>query len=234
MKIKNLVAASAVAFMSLGFFSAPASATIIQYKLVSNNVLGSGLYGLVTLDNAINAGAVTVNVLLATGYTFAATSNGSGSGSNKYPFVFNLNKDADPGSIVFSKTAPVATQAGISVNPPLTVTNTQTPFGEFTNGITYTGANGTLPYNDLDFILSGSTFNNFIVSTATNAGQLGGYLFSADVSLNGTTFTVATGNGIDPVRNPNGDPTTPVPEPTTLALLGLGLVSFAVASRRKN
>jgi hypothetical protein len=157
-----------------------------------------------------------VDVLLAAGYTFAVT-------GSKYPFAYSLSNNASATNMVFTDTSPLSTTPGTLVSTAGTLT--QTPFGEFTDAITL-NANGTTIYNKLDFTLAGTTLQNFILSTATNNGQQGGYLLSADVSIRGNTFTVATSDQTIPS-------TGRVPEPATIALLGLGLLGFAVSRRRQ-
>lgn len=217
MKTKSSIAALALMVAAFVGINAPASATII-YTLNVDSGGTAGNYGTVTLDNTTTVGSILVDVLLASGYTFSVT-------GSKNPFAFSLNNNASATGITFTRTSPLATTSGSFITS--SGTQRQVPFGEFKDAITLSD-NGTTIYNKLDFTLAGTALQNFILSTATNNGQPGGYLLSADVSLRGNTFTVAT-TGDNGVTVSNGH----VPEPATLALLGLGLLGFAVSRRRQ-
>jgi hypothetical protein len=215
MKTKFRIVAFALMFAAFAGLSARANANVI-YALNVDSSFAGGTFGTVTLDNTTTAGSILVDVLLASGYTFSVT-------GSKNPFAYSLSTTAAATNMVFTDTSPVSTKAGILV--ATSGTQTQVPFGEFTDAITMVD-NGTTIYNKLDFKLAGTTLQDFIASTETNNGQLGGYLFSADVSFRGNTFTVA--------NNPTIPATGHVPEPATVALLGLGFLGFAVSRRRQH
>jgi len=107
-----------------------------------------------------------------------------------------------------------------------------TPYGLFTDVLEFKdGIGGGLSANigtPLNFSVAqaGITLDAFTMSGPRNGGQPGGYTFAADVGF------VASGNtgGVAVIGR---DTPTSVPEPVSIALLGLGLAGIGMARRRK-
>jgi hypothetical protein len=62
-------------------------------------------------------------------------------------------------------------------------------------------------------------------------------LFTCSTAM-GFNYGTSNGSGTKPApqeyREPDADPVSPVPEPTTMLLLGSGLAALAVGARKKN
>lgn len=233
MKIKNILfAATATTLMSL---VAPALATQI-YTLnasAAGTFPGISTFGTVTLDDI--GTTVNVTVSLANGGVFANTGNST---SGRTAFALMLGSGF---SIALSGSS---AESGIyqAVQPGGSLA--QNPFGTFNAGITFkdTAANGASGgYNSpITFAVTktggGAIGYSDFTTLSSGTGSQQGTLFSADVGFKlGTSTAYSTGNVATAVSRstPDGDP-RPVPEPTTLALLGLGLLGCAIARHRKN
>lgn len=210
-----------------------ATGTVYSFNLISTDPkLPSGMtLATVTLKQQSQT-EVDVSVMLAsTGY-FAGTGVGP-------TFAFNL-LPAYSGSMI-SLTG--TNTSSFKVNPyaaPSSGNYNLTPDGIFTNSIdlTSTGSSakegGPLTFSIVN--ASGLWLNDFSTSGAKNNGQQGGFAFGVDMFYNkktgsaaflGTTPTLVTTTGTGTGSDNGGE----VPEPASVALMGLGLMG--VASLRK-
>jgi hypothetical protein len=173
-----------------------------------------------TLDQVFASGYINGTLVSGSGATgtYLITSVNSGDGG-----VTVLDSIADPGGIANGSAVTVTTHGG-STNDEV-FPNPATPFALLNgapDGLYFTAdlSGGTNPGNDLIEIFAGSTCLVGGVSTASPSG----YCIFEQIGQS-TDETVLAGFNITDV--------TPAPEPSSLMLLGTGLLGLAFVAFRK-
>ena len=192
-----------------------ARATIISdLNVISSASIGSGTLGTVTLRQD-GPNEVDVDVTLAANTKFVST------GGPHHAFVFMLDLAGGYTVTITSPTGGIFALGGL--NP------TNTPYGAFSYAINCPGCGPGASHANagpLDFEVTdpnGISVDDFV----TNAL---GYYFSADViGPAGGTGNIAANFAVDPPDRP----LDPVPEPTSLVLLGSALLGLAAARQRR-
>lgn len=216
--------------------------TVYRFDLTNtaSPSLGSGTLASVTLTQA-SATKVDVSVALANNaYSYAATGAGA-------TFVFNLLPAYGNSTIALTGTSltsgmfSVLPYAAPVANPTNSTNYNLTPDGIFTNAIALNSTGSSAKYNaPLTFSVlnagaTGMSLDDFTTSYARNNGQQGGYAFGLDMFNGSRTGTAAflgmTPTLVTPPTKTGGNGEQNVPEPASLALMGLGLLGMI--ARRK-
>jgi PEP-CTERM motif-containing protein len=196
-----------------------ANATPITYQL--NTVLGGTLtssaasYGTVTYADGVNTNTVNVTIAL------------NGSGQKIQEFIFNYNDTKCSNSTAFSLTGDVSTY---SINENGTQADGYSA-GKFDVQTPQNGNIGTQPI----------TFNIALAGTNLDPGDFNfldssGKLYNAvHVGNCGTSTCQPNGltNGDASIWLGSAPASTSVPEPASVALLGLGMIGTGVIARRR-
>jgi hypothetical protein len=208
---KNIL--SVTAGLMVAAVSSSASAAVISFTTSVGTQPGN--VGTITLTD-INATTVRVLVDLLPGYGFLNT------GGPHTPFAFNLANESGVTASFLSPVGGTFASGAFSLNLS---GGDNTPYGTFGVAIDSSAGNGSGNgyFGDLSFDVmraGGITVNSFVANAD-------GYFFSADLSDNPQNGNTGAQGWKIPV-------TTQVPEPLTLALLGLGLVGMGAARRKRN
>ena len=197
----------AIAGLATAAMAMSGAASALSFDL---NVPAGTTYGTVEITDGVGGVNVVVDLADPTATTYRFVDTGS-------HMLFGFNLNASPSNVTI--VTPVSSTYFI-VGGPLA----QSGFGSFTNTIQcgtncQGGNNSTSPNDYLALFVSGVTVQNFVANAA-------GFFFTADLygpNPTGGSVTFPVGS-----RGPSS-----VPEPGTLALLGLGLMGVGLARRRK-
>jgi hypothetical protein len=204
---KTLLALSSVALLALATVAHADTIYTLNVDGCTGGC-GTGPYG--TVDLAQNGSSVNVKLTLAAGENFAGTGAGDA-------LEFNLLNFLGPISIT-------NITSGFAVGP---APDTASKFGTFNFSVTCsTCSGGTGPSGPLSFTVgdaNGVLVSDFAKLSTNPPGDTPAY-FAADIFGNGNTGNVGA----------TGTPTTTTtPEPSSLMLLGTGVLGAAGLMRRK-